>query len=109
MKAGAKVIYTIPEIKEKLLPLCHKYKVGELYLFGSYARGEASENSDVDLRVEGWKTLELPSAFSFIHFTEECEAALGKKVDLLIRPKSELDDDYLLEILAAEEVKLYGR
>ena len=44
---------TIAEIKEKIVPLCKKYNVHRAYLFGSYARGNANEKSDVDIRVEG--------------------------------------------------------
>ena len=44
--------YTIEEIKTILEPIARKYGVERVYLFGSYARGDATENSDVDLRVD---------------------------------------------------------
>jgi hypothetical protein len=42
-------IYTIEEIKTIVEPIARKYGVARVYLFGSYARGEVTENSDVDL------------------------------------------------------------
>ena len=41
----------IDEIREKVTPIAKKYDIKEVYLFGSYARGEADENSDVDLVI----------------------------------------------------------
>ena len=43
---------TIEEIRDKITPICQKYGVKSAYLFGSYARGEATEKSDVDIRIE---------------------------------------------------------
>ena len=44
---------TIEEIKERVTPICEHYKIDRMWLFGSYARGDADENSDVDLCIEG--------------------------------------------------------
>ncbi|HEM3613119.1 TPA: nucleotidyltransferase domain-containing protein [Streptococcus suis] len=46
------MVYTIEEIKEKVQPIAEKYHLSKVYLFGSYARNEADENSDVDLAVD---------------------------------------------------------
>lgn len=44
---------SIPRIRECIAPICKKYPIRKAYLFGSYARGNATEKSDVDLRIEG--------------------------------------------------------
>ena len=44
------MIYTISEIQAIVTPIAQKHKLKAVYLFGSYARGTATENSDVDLR-----------------------------------------------------------
>ena len=44
--------YTIEEIKRRILPVARKYELSAVYLFGSYARGEATADSDVDLLVD---------------------------------------------------------
>lgn len=46
------VIYTIDEIKKRIIPIIQKYNIPAMYLFGSYARGEANENSDLDFLVD---------------------------------------------------------
>lgn len=40
---------TIEEIRDKIAPVAIEYGLRQVYLFGSYARGEANEDSDVDL------------------------------------------------------------
>ena len=45
-------VYTINEIKGIVAPIAKKHGVNKVYLFGSYARGEATPSSDVDLCVE---------------------------------------------------------
>jgi len=46
------VVYTIDEIKAKIEPIAKRYNVSKVYLFGSYARGEEDENSDIDIALE---------------------------------------------------------
>ena len=41
--------YTIEEIKVKTIPVAKKHGISRMCLFGSYARGEANDDSDVDL------------------------------------------------------------
>jgi len=43
---------SIDEIKSYVIPVIEKYPVEKVILFGSYARGDASDTSDVDLVVE---------------------------------------------------------
>ncbi len=59
--------------------LSSKYGVKRIGLFGSFAKGSASETSDVDLVVE----FERPLGFDFIEFNEYLEDLLGAKVDVL--------------------------
>lgn len=65
---------------------------GRLAVFGSVARGEATEGSDIDLLVEA---PEGTSSFGFIKFKQLIEQVLGRQVDLIdyggLKPK--LDDD----------------
>ena len=45
-------VYTIEEIKSIVAPIAAAHDVDRIYLFGSYARGEATASSDIDLRVD---------------------------------------------------------
>lgn len=70
----------IAEIKIKILPVLKKAGVKHSALFGSYARKEANERSDVDLLVEMQPSSTL---FDFIGLKQDLELVLKKKVDLL--------------------------
>ena len=44
--------YTIDEIKNIVTPIAEKYQIAQVYLFGSFARGDFDEQSDIDIRIE---------------------------------------------------------
>lgn len=93
--------YTIEEIKAIVEPIARKYGVERVYLFGSYARGDATENSDVDLRIDKGS---LKGMFALCELYTEIEKALRMKVDILTT--GSLEDDFLRKI-RKEEVLLY--
>jgi predicted nucleotidyltransferase len=70
----------IEEIKKKILPILEDYRVKKIGLFGSYARGEIKENSDIDILIEIEKDISL---LDFVGLKQEIEEALGEKVDLV--------------------------
>ncbi len=74
---------TLSEIKRNLIllrPILNKkYPINELAIFGSYARGEATENSDLDIMVEFSK----PVGYLFFDLAKELEEYLHLKVDLV--------------------------
>ena len=94
--------YTIEEIKSIVEPIARKYGVARVYLFGSYARGEATEKSDVDLRVDKGS---LKGMFALCGLYTEIEEALQMKVDVLTT--GSLDEEFLLRI-QKEEMLLYA-
>ncbi len=60
-------------------PILHKrFKVDKIGLFGSYARGEDTEQSDVDILVD----FSQPVGWEFIDLKEYLEEIIGKRVDL---------------------------
>ncbi len=71
-------VYSIPELKQILAPVFASHGVKEAVLFGSYAKGTASEKSDVDLLVDsGLRGL------SFYGLLESVCSALSVPVDLI--------------------------
>ena len=66
-------------LREELPHLRARYRVEALGVFGSYARGEQTEGSDLDLLVTFSKT---PSLFEFVGLANHLEDVLGVSVDL---------------------------
>lgn len=69
----------IEEIKKKILPILKKYGVKKAGVFGSIVRGEAREDSDIDILVEIESKISL---LDFVGLKLELEEALRRKVDL---------------------------
>lgn len=65
---------------EQLIIFCKKNDVSMAGVFGSVARGESTEKSDIDLLVEFSKKKSL---LSLIRFERELSASLGKEVDVV--------------------------
>jgi predicted nucleotidyltransferase len=72
--------------------LFDKYPIKSMALFGSYSRGEETENSDVDILVE----VNGVMGFKFLHLNYDIEKILNKKVDLI--SKRGVNDAYMKEI-----------
>jgi len=72
--------YTIAEIKEKIINTARQYGIQKAYLFGSYARGEAEHDSDIDICIEKGK---LRTLFEFSGFCRDLEESMGNKVDVV--------------------------
>jgi len=70
----------LPFDLNKLIELCRENDVVEVGVFGSVARGEADEESDVDLVVKFSKPISL---LKMVALERQLSDALGKNVDLL--------------------------
>ena len=97
----SKRIYTLDEIRAIAAPLAREYGVGALYLFGSYARGEATPESDLDFRIDRGR---VRSLFKLGGLYNAFTDALHKPVDLLTTDS--LDMNFRNEI-SPEEVMIY--
>ena len=91
-----KKILTSEDINRFVRPIAEKYHVKEIYLFGSYARGEADENSDLDFLVFGGKNFKLTMIFSL---AEDLREVLNKKVDVFEISEINQDSDFYKTIM----------
>lgn len=85
-------------IREHLPELRDKYLVTSIGIFGSFARGEATEISDIDILVEFRETVDI---FHFIRLQDRLTSILGRKVDLATPQalKPLIKDKILREVL----------
>lgn len=74
--------YSVEEIRCRITPVAKKYRLAAVYLFGSYARGDATEASDVDLLVDLTGT-EIDSLFKLGGLYSDLEDALETSIDLV--------------------------
>ena len=92
----------VQEIQKTVAALGRRYGADRIYLFGSYARGDANENSDIDLRIDRGSIRGLSMGALLV----DIEDALGKKVDLLSTKCFRKD---FLEEIEKEEILLYEK
>lgn len=92
--------YTLSEIQNIVSTLAAKYGAKRVYLFGSYARGDMTASSDIDLRIDKGSI----RGFAMAGLLLDLEEALGVSVDLV--PTGSLDDRFLSSI-QDDEVLLY--
>lgn len=85
-------------LKKHKKELAEKYRVKEIGIFGSYARGEQKKRSDVDILVE---FEEVPDLFKFLELERYLEELLGVRVDLVRKEalREELKDTVLNEVV----------
>ena len=104
--------YTIEEITRRVEPVAKKYKLAAVYLFGSYARGEATAESDVDLLVDttgaGLDTLlKLGGLYSDLEDALEISIDLVT-VDAMEQPTTRLSALHFREAVKQERKMIYA-
>lgn len=94
-------ILTIKQIKAAIMPVMAKHNIHEVYLFGSYARGEANSQSDVDIYCEKG---DIRTLIDQGFLEDELVEALGKEVDVIFIGSQM--DDYFKQQLEGDLIKL---
>ncbi|MCD7817829.1 MAG: nucleotidyltransferase domain-containing protein [Lachnospiraceae bacterium] len=94
--------YSIEELKKIVSPIAKKYNVSRVYLFGSFARGDYNDGSDIDFRIEKGA---MRGMFALCGFYTDLSDAVGRKIDVLTT--GSLDDSFLQKI-KEDEVMLYA-
>jgi predicted nucleotidyltransferase len=84
-------IISVEQIKEKTIPILRNYPVDKAILFGSYAKGEATNKSDIDLYIDTNGELR---GLDFVGLLEILVDALGADIDLI--DKSHIEPDSLI-------------
>lgn len=84
-------IISIETIKNKTIPILRNYPVNKAILFGSYSKGEANNNSDIDLYIDTNGKLK---GLDFVGLLEVLVDTLGVDIDLI--DKSHIEPDSLI-------------
>lgn len=104
------MVYTLDEIARRVRPVAEKYHLRAVYVFGSYARGEAHEDSDVDLLIDDTGSGLRGLAYGGLCF--DLEEALGKEISFLVMDSLEgpcrvKSDIYFRENVNRERRQIY--
>ena len=104
--AAQQHVYSLEEIREIAVPIARRHQLKRLTLFGSYARGEATAQSDLDFRAA------VPADFGMFRLSAlqgDLEDAFHKKVDLITEGMlSDPLSGKLARNIEEDEVVLYG-
>ena len=93
-------VHSISDIQKIVSELALQYGAERVYLFGSYARGDMTAGSDIDLRIDKGSIRGL----AFAGLLGDLEDALGTHVDLI--STAGMDEDFLREV-QKDKVLLY--
>jgi hypothetical protein len=74
------MIYSLEDLKTLVKPIAEEYGIEMVYLFGSYARGDADDKSDVDLLIRGFSS---NKPWAYPRMFVDMEEAISKKVDIV--------------------------
>jgi len=94
--------YSIDEIVQIITPIAKEFGIGKLSVFGSYARGDASEDSDLDFHLIDAGSIR--GLFRLMGFEAALEESLHIPVDVIVG-KSTFDDVY--QNILREEIVVY--
>lgn len=96
------MVYTIEEIKYIVIPIAKRYGIESISLFGSYAKGKATINSDIDFIMDKGDLVGI----KYFSLLSDLESAFNCKVDLITTGYSNKE---FLNNIKNDEVLLYER
>lgn len=104
-------IYTIEEIKEKIIPIALKHHLNAVFLFGSYANGTATSKSDIDFIIDTTGS-EIDSLLKLGGLYSELEEVFCKSIDMITlrsleQPTTIKSDIEFRARVARERINLY--
>jgi predicted nucleotidyltransferase len=105
--------HTTTEIARKIRPVAERYGIPEVYVFGSYARGNTTESSDIDILIKRSGS-NIRSAFDLGEFFNDLRSVFGQKVDLVTLESLNTNDTRksrrrFAENVDSEKVLIYER
>lgn len=94
---------TLADISSAVSRALPRYDVREAYLFGSFARGEQTPDSDIDLRLACGDSMTFGALYQL---SLDLENELGRKIDIVTNPPQHMRPTFRRNI-TQDEVRLY--
>ena len=104
------MIYTINEIQQIITPIAKKYRLRAVYLFGSYARNEATDASDIDVLIDTADST-VNNLFDMGGLYNDLCENLKKDAGLITLDALTQDSDkpWLTDNIMKERIVIYGK
>ena len=107
------MIYSLGELKRIIEPIASKYAIPVVYLFGSYARGEATDSSDVDILIDREGSA-IRGLFDLGALYNDLNEMLAKPVDLvttdsIVQQEAQRRTPWFAKTLEQERIVIYER
>ena len=106
------MVFSMEEIRNRIAPIAKKYGLRAVFVFGSYARGEATADSDIDLLIDRTGS-NIRGMLDMGNLYNELCASYGKEIDLITThtleqhsTKSRIPS--FVENLQTERIRIYG-
>jgi predicted nucleotidyltransferase len=94
------------QYKNEIQSACKEFSVDKLYLFGSAARNELKENSDIDFLVSFKDKIDSNYFDNYFDFQFKLEEILNRNIDLI--SENTLRNPYLIKNIDANKIMIYG-
>ena len=106
------MVFTIDEIKERVNPVAQKYGLRAVYIFGSYARNEADDDSDIDILIDRTGS-SVRGLFDMGNLYHDLRESIGRDIDLVtthtLKQKSTQNRvPAFVEAVQSERIQIYG-
>jgi predicted nucleotidyltransferase len=107
------MIYSLEQIKNLVEPIAKKFNLKALWVFGSYARGDATEESDVDFLMD-YTDSKILNLFDINHLDRNLKETFNKEVDLisidaLYSFNTLWDDHEFIKVVSKERLLIYKK
>ena len=107
---GKEEVLSVDAIRLMVLPIVQRYRIDKATLFGSYARGEATAGSDIDLLIE---CDNIRNMEDYLGLQEGLKKAIGRNVDIVMADALASDNTRsaksLKEHIERDKVIIYER
>jgi predicted nucleotidyltransferase len=100
-------MYSVEEITKRIYPVAEKHSLPGVWLFGSYARGEATENSDIDILIDADN---IKGIWKLVGVFADFRDALEKETDMITLEKLSSNDPldkYFIQNVTRDMVKIW--
>ncbi len=97
---------SLEALRDEVPALCRRYGIAFVDVFGSLARDDAGDSSDIDLIIEFEDRDSPPICDRFFGFLSAIEERFGRRIDILT--ESSIQNPYLRRSIESDRVRIYG-